>query len=97
MSRNPIRAYLFQEGELWVAQALEVDVAVQGVTRADVLHRLGTAVRAYFIAWIAGASALPEPAPAHFEELFKKAPSTRKLTLAVGVSVSISTDDKQLE
>jgi predicted RNase H-like HicB family nuclease len=46
--RQVFTASLWQEGEWFVAQCLEVDVASQGATEADALTNLQEALELYF-------------------------------------------------
>ncbi len=41
-------AHLWREGDLWVAQCLEVDVASQGETEEEALKNLKEALELYF-------------------------------------------------
>lgn len=46
--RRKFTVHLWQEGELWVAQCLEVDVASQGATEEEALANLKEALELYF-------------------------------------------------
>ena len=48
MAIKQFTASVWQEGELYVAQALEVDVASQGETTGDALANLREALELYF-------------------------------------------------
>lgn len=45
MNNDTIRVVTFREGDLYVAQALEVDVSAQGKTAEDAQRRLNVALR----------------------------------------------------
>lgn len=74
--RLEIRAVLFQEIGLWVAQCLEHDIAVQAQTRADLLETLERTLLGYLLLgfekgcrpfeWI-------PPAPRRYWEMYEKA------------------------
>jgi predicted RNase H-like HicB family nuclease len=46
--KRTFTAHLWQEGDLWVAQCLEVDVASQGATEEEALANLKEALELYF-------------------------------------------------
>lgn len=71
---NKIRVILFQEGDLFIAQGLELDICVQGQTPEEANRRFGVALRAEMReAALAGISLFDaiEPAPAFFHSLYE--------------------------
>ncbi len=46
--RREFRATIVQEGDLWVAQCLDVDVASQGATAEEARDNLSEALALYF-------------------------------------------------
>lgn len=71
---NKIRVILFQEGDLFIAQGLELDICAQGKTPEEAKKRFSIALRAEtHEAASAGISLFEaiEPAPAFFHSLYE--------------------------
>jgi hypothetical protein len=74
-----VRCYIDGTGDRWEAICLELDIAVQGVSRADARDRLREAVGAY-LAYVA---TLPAGERRRF--LSRRAPLSLRLRLRIGL------------
>lgn len=68
MSKS-IRVIVFKEGDVWIGQGLEHDICVQASTMSDVYGLFDVAVR--LESKEEGGLDRIEPAPSHFESLWK--------------------------
>lgn len=76
MKTIQIRAVIFQEAELWCAQCLEHDIAVQGDSVNDLVNNLGSALVSYVeLALMEGREPFADipKAPRLFFEMFEQA------------------------
>jgi hypothetical protein len=78
LAEHVIRTILFQEGDWWVAQCLDVDIAAQAKTEDDLLYELGRILTGHVMASEKlGAEPFANlpPAPRRFWDMFFKAES----------------------
>jgi len=81
LGEEVIRAVLFKEGEWWVAQCLDVDIAAQAESERDLYYELGRLLVGRILAGeklgVDPFASLP-PAPRRYWDMFSKAESQPK-------------------
>lgn len=76
MQPRQMRAVIFRDGEVWAAQCIDHDIAVQGPTIAELHHRLALTVeleRQHTLRERGTEFAGIGPAPAYYVEMYEKA------------------------
>jgi hypothetical protein len=90
-----IRAIIFEDGDQWVAQCLEYDIAVQGEDLDTVRSRLLVAIRAEAEAGIefhGEPFKAIEPAPRHFHDMWARKGTRFRDTSSIGGASPITVE-----